>query len=326
MREPLISVIVPIYKVEKYLTECVDSIINQSYHNLEIILVDDGSPDNCGMICDEYKKKDNRIVVIHKENGGLSDARNVGLRAMHGDYLMFVDSDDWLPPNCVECLYHLISSYHAELAIGSSDRIDENGNILSPVENIYSKTEVFNREQAFQDMCSHGCSAWGRLYKRDIHEGICFPKGEINEDEAIVLQILERCENVVVTEQVIYHYRCRSESITTNIFSKKKLVWIKHCSANYRFIRNAYPQLEQYAAARYRGSLMWAITELAMMEDVHDYEIEKKQIMKEIKENEKRFQQIAFSSKKEKIRYWIVANLGFEFYRITLQIKRRKGL
>ena len=119
---PLISVIIPIFKVEEYICECVESIINQTYKNLEIILVDDGSPDNCGRICDDYAEKDIRIKVIHKENGGLSDARNVGLVTAKGEYIVFVDGDDCMPDDGIEYLYYLISSKKADIAIGGVER------------------------------------------------------------------------------------------------------------------------------------------------------------------------------------------------------------
>ena len=121
----LISIIVPVYNVEKYIHECVDSIINQTYKNIEIILVDDGSPDNCGKICDEYAKKDNRIKVIHKPNGGLSDARNHGIDVANGEWLMFIDSDDWIEPNMAEKLLHSALNNKADLAISSVILFDE---------------------------------------------------------------------------------------------------------------------------------------------------------------------------------------------------------
>jgi glycosyltransferase involved in cell wall biosynthesis len=322
--EPLISVIVPIYKVEQYLKQCVDSILNQTYRNLEVILVDDGSPDGCGAICDEYAAQDRRVIVLHKQNGGLSDARNAGMKAMRGEYLMFVDSDDLLTEDCIETLYQLIIEYRAELVIGSSDRIDEHGAALPSVDNVYTNTQVFDRAGAMKDMLTHGCSAWARLYSRTAHENIFFPKGEINEDEAIVLRILERCERVVATDKVIYHYRCRSNSITTKDFSKKKLIWKDHCEANYLFIQKQYPELAPYAAARYCGSLLWSITEIAMLDDWSDYRLDEKEIMKALKENRAIFHQISFSLKRDKIRYFILSIFGFQFYRTALRVKRGK--
>lgn len=322
IEEPLISVIVPVYKVEAYLRECVDSIIVQTYRNVEIILVDDGSPDRCGEICDEYAERDSRVVVIHKPNGGLSDARNAGLDAMRGEYLMFVDSDDTLTNDAIEILIDLLRKTDAQLAIGSSDRLDENKNQLPSVDNNYQQIGIMNREEAIKDMFTHGCSAWARLYKREVHEGIFFPKGEINEDEAIVLAILDRCTRVVATNQVIYHYLCRSESITTNPFSKKKLIWQKHCKANCEFVQLRYPELIEYANMRYRGSLLWSITELAMVDDLADYQAEQTELMAELKHHKVKFDFIPFSLKRDKIRYLVLQYLGFSVYRSLLRFKR----
>ena len=123
MPQPLVSIIIPIYKVEPYLRCCLDSIVNQTYTNLEIILVDDGSPDGCPKICDEYAAKDNRIVVIHKENGGLSDARNAGLDVYKGDYVYFIDSDDIIPSNCIYALFEILSKENADIASSSFEEL-----------------------------------------------------------------------------------------------------------------------------------------------------------------------------------------------------------
>lgn len=321
--EPLVSVIVPIYKVENYLRQCVDSILTQTYTNLEIILVDDGSPDSCGAICDEYAERDARICVIHKPNGGLSDARNAGMDAATGGHLAFVDSDDTLPESAIETLLQVTLERNAQLAIGSSDRMDENNKSLPPVDNNYTKEAVMTREEAMSDFFAHGCSAWARLYRRDVHRGIFFPKGEINEDEAVVLQTLDRCDTVVVTDEIVYHYRCRSNSITTNTFSPEKLAWQRHCRDNLAFVRAKYPELEIAAAKRCRDSLLWSLTEIAVQSNqkvFHDY-IE--DMMEELKKNEKLFAKIPFDYPQDKLRLFMLTKLGFSIYSKLLKIKRR---
>jgi len=280
----LVSVIVPIYKVEKYLNKCVDSIMKQTYKNLEIILVDDGSPDNCGKICDEYAQADERIKVIHKENGGLSDARNEGIKIANGDYIMFVDSDDYLSLDCVEHLYHTSIEHNADLVIGSNKKFDdESGEIIWNTADSENKIEIMNRTDAMKDMFMNGCSAWARLYKASVHKDIFFPYGEINEDEAIVLKILERCNTVVKTNKVIYNYRWRAESITSASFSPKKLVWCKHCRDNYDFIKQNYPHLVYYAKLRYVESLKWLLTLMAY--DFKENKVHIVKLRKEFKAN-----------------------------------------
>lgn len=208
-QEPLVSIIVPIYNVEKYLKKCVDSIINQTYKNLEIILVDDGSPDLCGEICDEYVKMDKRIKVIHKINGGLSDARNAGLNIMQGQYVGFVDSDDWIEPNMYARLIENLIDFNADISIGGVTNLLESENgykILRTTQ----KDEIINwscdKEEAMECYFLGTWSAWDKIYKKTIFKDLRFPKGEINEDEAIALQILEQCDVISYTNEAVYNY------------------------------------------------------------------------------------------------------------------------
>lgn len=284
---PLISVIVPIYKVEKYLPECIESIIEQTYKNIEIILVDDGSPDRCGMICDEYAKKDNRIVVIHKENGGLSDARNAGLRLAKGDYFNFVDSDDKLTSDSLERLYQMAIEYSADMVIAGFERFrDTTGEVFFSTDSDGEKTAVMTKLEAMDDFFRDGCQAWAVLYARQIHEGIFFPRGEINEDEAIVFRIYDRCKRIVVTNAVVYSYRNRDESITTSSFSPKKLVAVEHYKNNYEWICANYPQLSEKAWLRYFGGVMWALNNMTVdtkgySEYIAEYRSKLKAMMRE---------------------------------------------
>ncbi len=319
--EPLISVIIPIYKVESYLRECVDSVCNQTYRNLEIILVDDGSPDNCGAICDEYAVNDKRIKVIHKVNGGLSDARNVGFAQSHGAYLMFLDSDDLLPKDAIDYLYKIITESNAQLAIGGRERFDdETGNVLDTDFHGEENTVIHDRVGAMRQSLQQGCAAWARLYRREMHDGILFPVGEINEDEAIVMQILERCSKVILSNRIVYSYRCRPESITTTRFSVKKMVWQKHCADNLAFVRENHPELEADAAARYRNSLLWSLTEIAMSEQ--DFTPQVRELVAALKENRKLFRSVPFRYPQDKIRLWVLTNLRFGWYKMLIRRKR----
>lgn len=316
--EPLISVIVPVYKVEPYLRKCVDSILSQTYTNLEVILVDDGSPDGCPAICDEYAAKDSRVKVIHKENGGLSDARNAGMAQATGVYLSFVDSDDLLPENAVEALLEAALRENAQLVIGRHKRFeDEPEQILETAASIQSLTPV----EAMEDMLKNGCASWARLYRKEIHQDVLFPVGEINEDEAIVLRLLERCERIAFTNAVIYHYRCRPESITTASFSEKKLDWPKHCKANLVYIREHYPELEKEAAARYRGSLLWALTEIVLSND--DFSESAQQLIQQLREQKKLFWKTTFRFPQDRIRMAVLIYLPFVVYKRMLRLKRR---
>lgn len=216
--EELVSVIVPVYKVEKYLDKCISSIVNQTYKNLEIILVDDGSPDNCPQICDEWVKKDTRIKVIHKPNGGLSSARNTGLDICKGEYICFVDSDDWIEPNYVHELYTTLHQNNADMSICGISNINEQGkeirHITPIAKSYYSNDEKFNliAEKSIMVVI-----AWNKMYKKKIWKNLRYPLNKINEDEFVLFDLINNTENgISVTFQNLYNYLNRSNSITHN--------------------------------------------------------------------------------------------------------------
>lgn len=323
LNKPQISVIVPVYKVEPYLRRCVDSILAQTYTNLEIILVDDGSPDSCGAICDEYAEKDSRVRVIHKENGGLSDARNAGLEIATGEWLSFIDSDDWIEPTMYEALLNNAGVHDAQISIGGvvDELLTENGVIVTKTTAGDSVViEARKKQPAIQHFLNHSWSAWDKIYRREVFDGIRYPVGEINEDEAIALSLLDRCERVVYTNEPFYHYIRRPESITTSTFSLKKLDWYRHCKANLDWIRANYPELEEAAAIRYRNSLLWTLTEIALAEG--DYRSEVKTLVAELKTNRKLFKKIPYQHSTDKIRAALLIHLPFAVYRAFIRIKR----
>ena len=312
--QELISVIVPIYKVEPYLRSCVDSILTQTYRNLEVILVDDGSPDRCPEVCDSYLGTDPRVKVIHKPNGGLSDARNAGLDIALGDYYCFVDSDDILPEHSLTTLHDLISKHDSDMVIAGFERFHgETGEVFFSTESEGIVTHVYTREEAVKDFYRDGCQSWAVLYKRHIHEHIRFPKGEINEDEAIIFQILENCSRVVVTNQVVYSYRCREESITTSEFSEQKFVWYRHCVDNHRWMVQHYPRFVDLACNRVCCSLLWAAREIALSSRAFP-QIEAV-IKSEIREHYFAFMRTGLLSRQAAIRLWVLYALPFAVYR-----------
>lgn len=317
-RGAVISVIIPVYNVEPYLSDCIDSILTQTYSELEVILVDDGSPDNCGAICDEYAKKDARVRVIHKENGGLSDARNAGLAVCSGEYLTFVDSDDLLLPDAVEVLYELALEYDASLVIGGHVRFE--GEPQRDTGSDCGEVIVMNSTEAMKDTLENGCASWARLYRAEVHKDLLFPKGEINEDEAIVLRLLEAVESVVKTERKVYLYRCRHSSITTSAFSIQKLAWYRHCKANLEWIRTHHPELTSYAAARYRSSITWSLTEIALSDGEYEGEVE--ELLKELRKNKDVFLNTPFKYKTDSYRMQILLHLPFRLYKYAIKIKR----
>lgn len=220
----MVSIIIPIYNVEKYLEECVESVLYQTYQDLEIILVDDGSPDGCGAICEEYAQKDKRVKVIHKENGGLSDARNAGLDVCRGDYIVFVDSDDCIHPQMIERLYNLRMKYQTDMAICSFQDIEENEMPLYAEYDAQGKEYCFEKENIMNQLQSRNLLtvvAWNKIYKARLFENIRYPKGYIHEDEFIIHKLLHLCTRTVYTEEKLYYYRKRGDSIMGNISPKK---------------------------------------------------------------------------------------------------------
>lgn len=271
-----VSVIVPIYKVEEYLPRCVDSILCQSYTDLEIILVDDGSPDGCGAICDAYAKKDPRIRVIHKPNGGLSDARNAGLDIATGEFVYFLDSDDWISPDAISSLYrHMDDS--VDIVAGSSVSVrEEDGQLVEIATSIPSDTLWhFDRVAAMKDSLLRSRAAWNRLFRRKLFQTIRFPVGRINEDEAIMLHVLDLCNATVQIGQQTYFYFHRPNSITTSSFSEKKMDWFDNCEANYAFIRDHYPQLLTEAEHRIAQSVTYLLRSMLMEPKRFERQIER---------------------------------------------------
>lgn len=209
--DTLVSVIIPVYNVERYLKKCVDSILTQTYVNLEIILVDDGATDTSGKMCDDYQKVDPRVSVVHKKNGGLASARNAGLAVAHGEYIAYVDSDDWVEPDFVECLLSDCLGNGADMSI-------------CRFENCFSEEPFAHKEKQFscvwngKDAVCHrvldeakyciSTSAWNKFYKRELIADMCFPEGKYYEDIVYGVKAMLRADKVAYTNRSLYHYRC----------------------------------------------------------------------------------------------------------------------
>lgn len=218
----MISVIVPVYKVEAYLPRCVDSILRQTYQDFELILVDDGSPDRCGMLCDEYAEKDNRIKVIHKKNGGLSDARNAGLSIADGAYFAFVDSDDWVTPDYLEKLLSGLLSTDSDIC--ECEKINTFASSELPFVEATQCTyetqdalELLIKDQVFHQY------VWNKLYKRECLKEIKFEVGKTNEDEFWTYQVFGNARHVTKISDILYYYFQREDSIMGTGFSLKRL-------------------------------------------------------------------------------------------------------
>ena len=247
---PAISVIVPIYNVENYVTKCVDSILNQTFRDIEIILVDDGSTDNSGKICDEYLTKDDRVKVIHKKNGGLSDARNAGLDICTGEYIGFVDGDDYIDEDMYELLYKNIINYDADISMCRfrriyNNRIDDNGRNL--IRCTQDKKEII--EELYCG--SIGISVCSKLYKKNIFSNLRFFYGKTYEDVYITLHTVEKATKVVFDYKSKYNYLLRTNSITEKKeYNKKIKEEINAYLYNHSIICDKYPELIEVSEYR----------------------------------------------------------------------------
>ena len=241
MKTALISVIIPVYKVEKYLNDCIKSVVNQTYRNLEIILVDDGSPDKCPIICDEWAKKDKRINVIHKKNGGLSSARNAGIEVATGDYIGFVDSDDYVDEKMYEKLYTALINNDAQMSICNYVFLNENGNRVpgsadSPIEDeLMTKTQAFQKLNMQKPNYWYYVTAFNKLYEKSIFMKKKFDEDRIHEDEFAIQYFIDACENIVSIKDTLYFYIQHENSIMTSPFTVKRLDAIDAFFERYHF-------------------------------------------------------------------------------------------
>lgn len=240
--ESLISVIVPVYKVEKYLDRCVESIAVQSYRNLEIILVDDGSPDKCGSICDSWTAKDQRIRVIHKQNGGLSDARNAGIRSSKGEYIAFVDSDDSIAPEMIERLYEAAQSANTKMALCNVLCVNENGLPTGESDGSPIRDECLSAEQVLPRFYQAGgpfyIVAWNKLYHRSLLSENTFPVGKWHEDEFVAAQLIWKARRVACIDYMGYRYVTqRAGSIMSAKDDLRHLDTLEALLIRYRFFQ-----------------------------------------------------------------------------------------
>ena len=218
----LISVIIPVYNVEPYIRKCVDSVILQTYSRLEIILVDDGSPDTCGEICDDYALKDSRVRVIHKDNGGLSDARNSGLDAAGGEYVLFLDSDDSLAPNCILKLFELLTAHNADIAICNYYAVKKGFSTLqSGRQGLHSFSGTEAMEELFGSLRAQFTVSWCKLFKAELFRKLRFPKGKIHEDNFTSYRLYHASKKIVYTDEPFLYHLKRPDSIIGSSFKLK---------------------------------------------------------------------------------------------------------
>jgi glycosyltransferase involved in cell wall biosynthesis len=231
----LISVIIPVYNVEKYLPECLDSVINQSYKNLEIIIINDGSTDNSLSICNEYKEKDSRIRVISQENKGLAATRNVSLAASSADYIMFLDADDYINLDTVKVLYENIQIFNADMSLADYTKDLELSVNVDPTKRfLMSKEDMYN---SLYDKHTRATVCASIIKKSLFGEDLRFPEGKIHEDAFVIHKLIDRANIIVYSDNVLYYYRMREDSITHKEFSLKNLDYLEVLIDRMNFMR-----------------------------------------------------------------------------------------
>lgn len=324
-----ISIIIPIYMVEKYLKRCIDSVTNQTYRNLEIILVNDGSKDNCEKICDEYKQVDHRIKVIHKENGGLSDARNAGLEIASGDYICFVDSDDVINCNYIKILYKNMIDNNADISECNFKRFNDdkqleeinniqnnkiNKDIVTLTSDKMLEDRFYNKKYVVQSTV-----VWNKMYKKELYDKIRFPKGKLHEDEFTTYKIVNNANNIVITSDELYYYRQNQEGIMKSNFNEKRLVALEAIKQSKEFFkRQGKINIYNKVNIRYNDKLInnYCLTKKYIE---NSEEIQKK-ILKEIRENYKTINEINFTMR---MLYKFVNSFPNLYYQIW-KIMRKK--
>ena len=278
----LVSVIVPVYNVKNYLQKCLSSIINQTYTNLEIILVDDGSNDGSEKICETFAAKDERITVYHIKNSGQASARNYALDRCRGDYIAFVDSDDIAKENNIETLLNLAELYNTGLAVSPTQKFNENLSFEN--EEIYtgcaSKIAAV-KNLLYQKFIFH-TGPHAKIYKRELFDGVRFPAGLIYEDLATIYKLFLKCRRIAFTGEKLYAYRIRQGSTMRQNYSPRMLSCIPVSQQLYKDISTKYPDLEQAAASR-----AFSVNRSIYLQLPHDRKQERKQVWQEMKKYRK---------------------------------------
>ena len=262
MENKLITVIIPIYNVQQYLPKCIESVLNQTYSNLEIILVDDGSSDLSGSICDEYAERDKRIKVVHQETGGVSSARNTGLDHATGEFICWVDSDDYISSSLVAELYALVMKYDVNIAACNYLQGTEREYQFKSQDN--NTPQLLSTEQAFDYLYKDGHhtfivnASWGKLIKKNLYEGLRYPEGRIFEDIHVTYQLIGKCDSIIYTDEVLYYYFKHSKSIMHSPFDKHKQDYLDALEARITYFREKkYYDLYEKARISFLHSLMW---------------------------------------------------------------------
>lgn len=309
--QPLISVIVPVYRTQEYLTRCVDSLLGQTYRNLEILLIDDGSDDESGAICDEFAQKDERVRVIHKENGGISDARNCGLDNFTGEYFVFVDSDDYVRADYVEYLYELVCDFNCLMAVCGYDVLFSDGNSFkSTATERYTVTAKECMERLFYDEFVT-VGPWAKIYHRSLIGDIRYPYGKLFEDAGTTYRFMMKCDSIAFGEASKYFYAVRSQSIVTSDFNPNKLDLLEMSDAMCDAAEERWPEL---AKASLRRRVYVRFSTVNQMLDTDAFPEKKAEMIRFIRQNRHAVLRDERAPMRDKLALLMIT-FGYRFYR-----------
>lgn len=258
-----ISVIIPVYNVDKYLSECLDSVIKQSYKDLQIIVVDDGSTDSCGRICDEYALRDSRITLVHQKNGGAAAAKNAGLRLAKGEYLAFVDSDDYLEPDAFEYMLKLLIQKHADI-VQCSYRDLYVDNSVDQIKNSGDIGEYTAEEYLARYTTDWTCGLlWDKLYRRSMFSGILFEEGHVIDDEYFTYQGVMNAKKMVIDSKIVYNYRKRKSSVSYIPEHMERIIYdrLDYLRKRKEKVLTAFVKLQPVFNLHYANTLLWLSTD-----------------------------------------------------------------
>lgn len=315
-----VSVIVPVYNVECYMDKCIESLLNQSYANLEIILIDDGSTDNSGRKCDAWGSRDPRIIALHKENGGLSDARNYGIEHSTGQYIVCVDSDDYVDTDYVEYLYSLVCKYNTKMSI-CQHRVICNGTTKYEFGQIGD--EVISSKLCIERMLYHDIidtSAWAKMYDRSLFNEITYPYGKLFEDIATTYKLMMKCPIISVGYESKYNYIMRKQSIVNGEFSERKLDLLDMTDKMGADVAGAYPDLAKAVLRRRVYARFSTLNQMLYTDKCTD---KRKEIIRFIKENGKRVVKDPKTPHRDKVAYYAL-QMGFNIYKLMWCMVSRK--
>lgn len=320
--DELVSVIIPVYNVENFLKRCVDSVIDQTYAVMEIILVDDGSSDKSGEICEDYANKDHRIKVVHKKNGGLSDARNAGITVSSGEYIMFVDSDDWIRKDCVKRLLSALQYGKTQISACAYIKTDEYKNDSIDEVDKHDSVDIWTLDDAYRHLfLNQGIdnSAWAKLYKRSLFQEIRFPPGKLYEDQFVTYKLFHIAKGVAYIGQELYFYFDRPGSIQNEPFTARKMDELEAAMECVKFIDEQYPYLHEEVICRLLSSCFHM---LFAIDDKKKWNEEYKTLKNIVKKN--RIKMVFGKNVNKKVRLGCLCSyLGFG---VTRQIYLKSGV